>query len=435
MMLILCWCILLYVQAKTIANWTQMPQREVTDSISYRRIGVVIENNWILIKKDINLRGSVCVLPKGMTLCAKGGMLKNGTLIGNDTKIQGGSVLFDKVKIEGTWNIPEISTRMFADLSYENSLRDVVSLANPRIKNRIVIQEGNYIVAAHKNGDVCIPVGSNTDLMINGTIRLVPNSYKSYSMILLKGNNIHVFGKGSVIGDKHTHTGTAGEWGMGIRMTGAVDSSVKGLTVKDCWGDCIYIGGDSKKILIENCTLDNGRRQGVSITKADHVTIRKCKITNVSGTNPQYAIDIEPNKGDVVTKIVIERVEVKDCEGGILATKPSVKKDTLNSSRIGDVVIKNCKIAVFSKYPLNLKDCDYSTVEGCTIVSTNGLPAVYLRNVNKAVVRNNTIRFKKTIAGSVKEYMRKVFGKNELKPITIIRSKTQVVTNNKLIEL
>lgn len=403
------------------------------DTVSYDKIGR-LGNGILLVEHDVHLNGSVCVLPKGMTLRSNGGTLKNGTIIGHDTKIVGKDVLFDKVRIEGTWVVPDISTKMFADLSYENALRDVAALANPKVQNRIRIEKGDYIVAARKNGDVCIPLVSNTDVVMNGTVRLLPNSYKSYSIIQMKGRNIHLSGKGSIIGDKHTHTGSTGEWGMGIRFSGAVDSSVKRLTIKDCWGDCMYVGGNSRNILIEHCLLDHGRRQGISITKAKGVTIRHCIISNVGGKNPQYAIDLEPNKGDTVTKIVIEKVEVKGCEGGILATKPSAKQDTLKTSKIGDIVIRDCKIAVLSKYPLNLKGSESALVERCTISSANSNPSVYIRNVNHTIVRNNTISFNKTILRSAENHIRAALGKQELKPITIIRSKTKQVTNNKLIE-
>lgn len=404
------------------------------DTVGAKILGRFLDHK-IIVDGNVDLKGCVCVIPPNMLLEVKKGSIRNGILVGQETKMNYQGVVFDRITIAGSWNVPIIRSSMFQNLDYENSLKNVMTLASPKVQNKIIIERGIYRVAATSQDDRCLTVCSNTEVIINGTISLSPNNLSHYKIIHITGKNISIRGNGCIEGDKSSHTGVQGEWGMGINIWSGKQINISGITVKDCWGDCVYIGGCSKDVTITNCKLDKGRRQGVSITNADGIIIKDCMITNVGGTAPEYAIDLEPNKGDVVTKIVIERVEVKDCEGGFLATKPSVKKDTLNSSRIGDVVIKNCKIAVLSKYPLNLKDCEYSTVEGCTIVSTNGLPAVYMRNVNKAVVRNNTIMFKKTIAGSVKEYMRKAFGKNEHKPITIIRSKMQVVTNNKLIEL
>lgn len=255
-------------------------------------------------------------ITKDISLKKKHGVIKNGILIGNNTRINAEGTLFEKVTIKGVWNVPEISTTLFADLSYENALRDVVALANPKVKNRIVIEKGEYKVKAEQKAKVCVPLCSNTDFILKGTIHLEPNEFKHYYIIQANGKNIRIRGNGTIIGDKHTHTGKEGEWGMGIILNGAMNATISGLTIKDCWGDCIYVGGNSRNVIIENCKIDGGRRQGISVTKANGVTIRNCVITNFSGTNPQYAIYVEPNRRDSVDNILIENVTVRDCEGG-----------------------------------------------------------------------------------------------------------------------
>ena len=300
----------------------------LSDSFCFaQQIGKII-NKSLVVSTDVDLHGSVVNLPKGFTLEIKGGKIRNGTLIGNQTKVLCSSKVFDHVHLNGTWNVPEISTSMFVDLSYDNALKEVLALANPNIQNTIIIEKGNYQVQALKNADVCLTVPSNSTLIIQGSIRLRPNAFPRCDIVRAKGNDIIISGNGSIIGDKHTHLGTDGEWGMGIRFHGATNSSVRGLTIKDCWGDCIYVGGNSKNVTIENCWLDHGRRQGISVTKADDVVIRNCKISNVSGTKPEYAIDLEPNANDTVNHITIENVETVACEGGLLATigKRNVEK-------------------------------------------------------------------------------------------------------------
>ena len=126
------------------------------------------------------------LLPKGFVLKANGGVLRNGTIIGNDTKIDGTDTLFDHIIIKGTWNVPYITTRLFANLDYENSLRDVVALANPRIRNRIVIGKGIYYVRTEKESDICISLCSNTDFILEGTIKLLPNDNRIYSIVKIE---------------------------------------------------------------------------------------------------------------------------------------------------------------------------------------------------------------------------------------------------------
>ena len=403
------------------------------DTLSYDILGSAA-NGRIVINDDVDMKGDVCRLPKGMTLLFRKGVIRNGTLSGCMTKIECKGKAFDRVTIEGSWNVPEISTRLFADLSYENSLRDVVALAHPKVKNRIVIEKGEYKVSAGKKSATCISLCSNTDLMMNGTIRLVPNGLKSYNIILAKGKNINIGGKGTIIGDKYTHTGTEGEWGMGVRLHKAVNATVSGLTIKDCWGDCIYVGGNSKNVLIENCTLDNGRRQGISVTKADNVTIRRCSISNIGGTAPGYAIDIEPNKGDSVDHVLIDNVVVKNCLGGIKATR-SLKQTNEGKplSWIGSVEVRYCDTSAQKKFPALFKGCDSLYVSNCKIVSSNAKPAILTKNVDHVCVVENTLVDRSDLLSKAKRFAKKVLQRGSVELISIEGAKFQKVNANRII--
>lgn len=252
------------------------------DTISYTTLGS-LANGVLTIRDSVDLNNRLCNIPDGITLCFNGGTVNNGTLVGNMTKIKCKKACLNRVGILGTWNVPIIRSSYFCDLNYDNALKDVVALSHPSVKNKIIIDKGNYQVSAYKNGDECIPICSNTELVMNGNILLTPNDYRNYYIIQLSGSNISVKGKGTIVGDKHDHTGNSGEWGMGINLDDAHHVTISGLTIKDCWGDCIYVGSESSDVIIEKCTLDHGRRQGISITSADSVTIKNCLITNVKG--------------------------------------------------------------------------------------------------------------------------------------------------------
>jgi polygalacturonase len=108
----------------------------------------------------------------------------------------------------------------------------------------------------------------------------------------------------------------------------------------------------------------------------------------VSGTKPQYAIDLEPNANDTIDHVLIENVEVVNCEGGFLATK--AKKST-ETKKIGDVKIRNCKVSALSKYSIKMTSCESLLVENCTITAKDKKLAIYTRLSRSVVVRNNTI--------------------------------------------
>lgn len=352
------------------------------DTVSYEIIGVP-HRGVIVIKDTIDLNNRRCTLPEGITLKFKGGVIKNGTLVGNKTKINCEEGIFNRVRILGTWIAPVIKTSCFTDLSYDNALKDVLALSDSSVNNKIYIEEGNYQVTAYKNGDVCISVSSNTQLIINGVIKLTPNNHRNYYIIQATGHKISVSGSGTIIGDKHTHTGKEGEWGMGIYVKDGHQIYISDLKIKDCWGDCIYVGSGSSDVRIEDCLLDHGRRQGISITSAEGVTIRNCTISNVQGTNPEYAIDVEPNKGETVNNVTIEKVRVKQCRGGFLAWGKA--KD----ARIGNIVIKKCVISGVKKLPVSLVKCSSVKVVGCIIKDSNRKNPIHYEEIGSVFINRN----------------------------------------------
>ena len=413
------------------AETPQQTQGSIADTNEASILGTV-NGDKIIVDKDVDLMGNVCKIPANKTLVFKGGLIKNGVLHGSMTKIECNGKAFNRVTIRGSWDVPEISTKLFADLNYENSLRDVVALAHPKVQNKIVIEKGEYKVRAEKISKVCVSIFSNVDLIFKGIIRLVPNDLNGYNIIQAKGENISIKGNGTIIGDKHTHTGTTGEWGIGIELNGANNSTVSGLTIKDCWGDCIYVGGNSQNVIIEKCRLDHGRRQGISVTKADGVTIRNCTITNVGGTNPQYAIDIEPNRLDSVDNILIENVTVNDCEGG-LAVSRKKHRDGVKTPWIGKVTIRHCKVSCKSKFPVWVKRCKEVQIEKCSFYAQKGRSAIYVAETEKATVLNNTASIdgsiiEKTINGA-KRLMEK-----GADPIHVKTKGKSIVKNNKVVE-
>lgn len=406
---------------------------DLRDTVSYMQIGQ-IEKGKLFIEHDINLNGAVCILPEDIVLCSKEGLIRNGIIVGNRTKIEAEKAIFDKVTIKGDWNVPIISTTLFANLDYDNSLRDVVALANPRVKNRIIVAKGEYSVRAEKDSDKCVELCDNTDFVLNGTISLAPNGFKNYDIVLVKGKNIRISGDGSIIGDKHSHKGKGGEWGMGIRFHHAIKASVSGLTIKDCWGDCIYVGGNSQDVMIEKCLLDHGRRQGISVTKANGVTIRECTITNVSGINPQCAIDIEPNRFDTVDNVLIEKVIVRDCEGGFLVTC-AAKKNGAKTPKIGTVIIRNCQISSLSKIPVRVNRCENVLIEKSILYALEGSITVSVNETDKASVQNNTLSVDGSVIKGIKSGVNKPINNTSANnTINIKTTNHSSVKNNRIIE-
>lgn len=309
---------------------------------------------------------------------------------------------------------------------------DVVADNGGYIANgRYVIPAGDHIVRITEEKGAWLTVGDNTELIIDGNILLESNDFRSCDIIRVTGRNVLVHGKGSIVGDKFTHTGTDGEWGMGINFRGASNATLNGLTIKNCWGDCVYVGKKAGKVTIENCLLDNGRRQGISVTSADSVFVRNCTISNVQGTNPQYAIDIEPNRNCTVNYVRLENVTATNCEGGFRALTYKVDE---RHAVVGSVEIRNCCVSAKSRYPIHLNQCKTVTVKECSVYAHEKMSAIFARSVEKLNVSNNTLHLDSKRYRSVKNRGRKLVGKKEKSTIRLLDTSNEGVRNNRVVE-
>ena len=365
-------------------------------SIAFHQLNLGNKRN-IKLSRDIDLGGDTLVLPDSVVIKKGKGVFKNGTIIGKNTKIESNSQVFDHVSILGTWNVKNVSTELFVSLDYVNSLRDLFALCNPNIQNNVTIEEGLYWVSMVAGHESILDVASNTTIQLEGTINLVANARPLYYIFNIKNSdNIVLSGKGKICGDKFEHKGTSGEWGMGLMISNSKNIIISGMTIKNCWGDCIYVGSNSENVKIKNCVLDNGRRQGISVTSGSNISIEQCIISNVSGTAPEYAIDIEPNQNDTIDNIYIQGVVSENCIGGI-----SLYGEAKNS-KIGKVIIKDCKISdAKEKYPIRILTAQDVNIDRCD-VNHKGQYGALLQNIESLSMTGN------------------IFTTNGKKPINII---------------
>lgn len=178
----------------------------------------------------------------------------------------------------------------------------------------VYVPQGTYLV--DPDTAVCIKMKSNVVLDMVDTTRILlakTNSLVRYNVIQMqKISNARVLG-GKIIGDRNSHTGTTGEWGMGIAIYGCTNAWVKGTKIINCWGDGISIAAKgisnpSRNCVIKQVICDNNRRQGLSIGAVDSLIVDSCAFIRTNGTNPQDGIDIEPDKGTA------RRVYITNCE-------------------------------------------------------------------------------------------------------------------------
>lgn len=161
----------------------------------------------------------------------------------------------------------------------------------------VYVPDGTYIIDALTS----IKLKSNMTLKMSGgaVLKAIPNNQTGYAIIQIQNaSNVNVAG-GTILGERNAHQGTDGQWGMGIRIGGVNNAVISGVTIKDAWGDGIYINGMSKGITLCSVVADNNRRQGLSIVSADGVVIKNSVFKNTHGHAPEAGIDLEPNPGGV----------------------------------------------------------------------------------------------------------------------------------------
>lgn len=158
---------------------------------------------------------------------------------------------------------------------------------------------------------------SNISFELEGDLTCDPNNSDKYTFLMLHElENVVITGHGTITGDRFTHTGVTGEHGHGIAVRGGENIQIRNLTVKEMWGDCIYVAESAneevtKDILIENCTVMDARRNNISVIQVDGFKIFNTKMmkkNNVGGTNPNMpGIDFEQNQpGEVIKNVTVD---------------------------------------------------------------------------------------------------------------------------------
>lgn len=197
---------------------------------------------------------------------------------------------------------------------------DITSYVNSLIeKNKtITIPDGNYLVSATKS--IQLKDNSTLKLSPNTVLNVIPTSSGSYRVFKIRNvKNVNISG-GKIIGDKYTHLGETGEWGMGIEIRDSQNVSISNMNIDKMWGDAIYIGTNGKNstynISVKNIRMNDNRRQGISIISVNKLLASNITATNTSGAMPASGIDIEPNNGSMILKnIVLKNIKTSGNQG------------------------------------------------------------------------------------------------------------------------
>lgn len=203
----------------------------------------------------------------------------------------------------------------------------------------------------------------------NAFLKVISSEAGSYQVFRLQDKEGITIEGGNILGDRHSHIGSNGEWGMGISISGCRDIKIKGVTIKDCWGDGIYISSSdlnpySQNIQIINCICDGNRRQGLSVVACRRALIMDCVFSNTWGTDPQCGLDLEANEGHVVKDVLVTRCTAHGNSGSGFQVS-------------GGTGVSGAT--------------DYNSIIGCTAYE-NGLSGIRALEVSNLLLQGNILR-------------------------------------------
>lgn len=194
---------------------------------------------------------------------------------------------------------------------------DTSAIQNALNENdHVYIPDGTYLI----NVDTSLFPKSNQTITMseNAVLQAIPTSNGYHSVICIDDVNTVSISGGNIVGERDEHMGTLGQWGMGITiLSGSSNIVISNIEISDFWGDGIYLGGAPavSGITIDKVISDGNRRQGLSITNANNVTVSNSIFKNTKGTAPEAGIDIEPNENEVAEDIKIMNTECYNNNG------------------------------------------------------------------------------------------------------------------------
>ena len=242
------------------------------------------------------------------------------------------------------------------------------------------VPAGTYMI----NVDISVLLKSNIIIeMASGAVLQAhaTSTSRNYVFKGLKVGHIQILG-GEIIGDRNTHLGTTGEWGMGIALYGCDSVSVKYMTIRDCWGDGITMSSRpsegapnaSTRIYITSVTSDSNRRQAITIGTVSGVTIDSCTLTHTNGTAPQDGIDIEPDSGTSRNVNIKHSYIAYNTGNGIEMNAKNTAVDSIYNINVNDNKFN------YNAYAGYLQQVENSTFNYDSITTQRYHPYVVLHN-------------------------------------------------------
>ncbi|WP_157986496.1 right-handed parallel beta-helix repeat-containing protein [Chitinophaga alhagiae] len=254
------------------------------------------------------------------------------------------------------------------------------------------VRTGSYYIDA----DTAINMKNNVTLyMYDTTRRLIVRptaSSRNHAILVAFADNVNIFG-GKIVGDRDQHTGTTGEWGMGIAIYGSTNVKVNRTHISNCWGDGIVVGGRttdggarivSRDVIVKRVTSTNNRRQALTIGGVNGLEVDSCIFTYTNGTKPQDGIDIEPD-ADTAQNVYITNCELAYNVGN--GIEMNAKTET--TAKIRNIFVTN-NYMHHNAYGAYILHVQHSTINFNRMVDNIVRDRIYAKDTSNCIFVPNT---------------------------------------------
>lgn len=305
------------------------------------------EGQEFTIDCQVDLSGSILNVPANVTLVFEGGEIINGTLNFTSQGKIDGDLLNSKLEVEGDVSLIEPVYNFYPDrweivqgsvpqeVAEQNRVvfREVVDLVKQLNGETFQI---NYLDAYFHGriGEYAMELPSDFNLLMTDNTHLraypSPDSYSTILIMIRNSENVNVSG-GNLHGERDEHTGPPNTSGNLFIIKTGINVIVENVNMSQSGTDGMSIESyrlafepeyvPSSNILVKNCRFDSNRRNNLSITDGEDITIDNCEFFNAGidtpnslGTAPRFGIDIEPLVGDYDRpQQFVNRVTIKNC--------------------------------------------------------------------------------------------------------------------------
>jgi parallel beta-helix repeat protein len=260
----------------------------------------------------------------------------------------------------------------------------------------VFVPDGTYMINATRTSGSGLVLGANMTLRLSpaAVLKVIPNGVDSYRLMKISGANVNVVG-GTLEGERAQHTAATGEHGMGISLYGASNVVIEGVTIKEFWGDALYVASASQNVSLCDVVTDHNRRQGLSIIAVDGMVVKRSTFKNTFGTKPEAGIDFEPNLGDTINDVqVLGCVTENNGGDGFQIGVPGANKGQAFITNVtieGNSVRGNGKDAANPSYGLEISGTSNNLIKNNVIENNTGDGIILRNGAVGNVITGNTI--------------------------------------------